>query len=106
MNEFDYITLHFQIEVLQAEVTALKALVLTSTPSKPNPHLNPQIDKAKKAEVRGHRRSTSHHSFIKEIQMPKFNLSSELHAAAEQPKPPEEVYFIHSFIQDISLVPL
>lgn len=79
-----------RIEVLQAEVTALKALVLTSTPSKPNPHLNPQIDKAKKAEVRGHRRSTSHHSFIKEIQMPKFNLSSELRAAAEQPKPPEE----------------
>ena len=29
--------------MLQAEVTALKTLVITSTPSAPNPHLNPQI---------------------------------------------------------------
>lgn len=33
-----------QIEVLTAEVAALKTLVLTSTPSRPNPHLHPQID--------------------------------------------------------------
>lgn len=85
-------TLCDQIEVLQAEVTALKALVLTSTPSKPNPHLNPQIDKMKKMEVRGHRRSTSHHSFIKEIQLPKFNLHNEVRAV-EPPKPVEEVRF-------------
>lgn len=32
-----------QVEVLSAEVAALKALVLTSTPSRPNPHLHPQI---------------------------------------------------------------
>ena len=32
-----------QVEVLQAEVSALKALVLTSTPSAPNPHLHPHI---------------------------------------------------------------
>lgn len=32
-----------QIDVLIAEVAALKALVLTSTPSMPNPHLHPQI---------------------------------------------------------------
>lgn len=31
-------------EVLAAEVTALKTLVLTSTPARPNPHLHPQID--------------------------------------------------------------
>lgn len=31
-------------EVLAAEVAALKTLVLTSTPSRPNPHLHPQID--------------------------------------------------------------
>jgi Rab-3A-interacting protein len=31
-------------EVLTAEVAALKTLVLTSTPSRPNPHLHPQID--------------------------------------------------------------
>lgn len=32
-----------QVEVLTAEVAALKTLVLTSTPSRPNPHLHPQI---------------------------------------------------------------
>jgi len=32
-------------DVLMAEVTALKTLVLTSTPSTPNPHLHPQIDR-------------------------------------------------------------
>ncbi|ROT77589.1 putative guanine nucleotide exchange factor for Rab-3A-like [Penaeus vannamei] len=32
-----------QVEVLQAEVTALKALVITSTPAAPNPHLHPQL---------------------------------------------------------------
>lgn len=31
-------------EVLAAEVAALKTLVLTSTPARPNPHLHPQID--------------------------------------------------------------
>lgn len=33
----------FQIDVLQAEVTALKTLVLTSTPSSPNRQLHPQL---------------------------------------------------------------
>lgn len=33
-----------QVDVLQAEVAALKTLVLTSTPSRPNPHLHPQIE--------------------------------------------------------------
>lgn len=32
-----------KVDVLTAEVTALKTLVLTSTPSHPNPHLHPQI---------------------------------------------------------------
>lgn len=32
-----------KVEVLQAEVAALKTLVLTSTPSRPNPHLHPQL---------------------------------------------------------------
>ncbi|XP_067950734.1 guanine nucleotide exchange factor for Rab-3A-like [Watersipora subatra] len=61
------------IEVLNAEVQALKALVLTSTPSEPNRHLHPQIDRAAKeapAESsiakklsfkKTHKRSTSHH---------------------------------------------
>lgn len=34
-----------KVEVLTAEVAALKTLVLTSTPSRPNPHLHPQIGK-------------------------------------------------------------
>lgn len=36
-----------KVDVLTAEVAALKTLVLTSTPSRPNPHLHPQIDKSK-----------------------------------------------------------
>uniref|UniRef100_A0A131Y121 Putative guanine nucleotide exchange factor n=3 Tax=Ixodes ricinus TaxID=34613 RepID=A0A131Y121_IXORI len=42
-------------EVLQAEVQALKALVLTSTPSRPNAHLHPQLG------ARKHRRSPSNY---------------------------------------------
>jgi len=33
----------FQVDMLEAEVDALKALVLTSTPSSPNRHLHPQL---------------------------------------------------------------
>ncbi|XP_025099265.1 guanine nucleotide exchange factor for Rab-3A-like isoform X2 [Pomacea canaliculata] len=64
-----------KIEVLQAEVAALKQLVLTSTPSAPNKHLHPQIcDTSPKKEKganskpfwKSHRRSTSHHEFTKE----------------------------------------
>lgn len=36
-----------KVEVLTAEVAALKTLVLTSTPSSPNPHLHPQIGGSK-----------------------------------------------------------
>lgn len=79
-----------QVEVLQAEVVALKQLVLTSTPSSPNKHLNPQIDsssngdkekKEKKTSLkpfwRTHRRSTSHHQFTKEDR-----LQAEAHSEA------------------------
>ena len=66
-----------QIEVLQAEVVALKQLVLTSTPASPNKHLHPQIaatmstekgekPKSSKPFWKTHRRSTSHHEFTKE----------------------------------------
>lgn len=62
-----------QIEVLNAEVAALKQLVLTSTPSTPNKHLHPQIcdnspkkEKSSKPFWKSHRRSTSHHEFTKE----------------------------------------
>lgn len=33
-----------KVDVLTAEVAALKTLVLTSTPSRPNVHLHPQLD--------------------------------------------------------------
>ncbi|XP_033741366.1 guanine nucleotide exchange factor for Rab-3A-like isoform X2 [Pecten maximus] len=67
-----------KIEVLEAEVVALKQLVLTSTPSSPNKHLHPQIDTVKpeaakkekektiKPFWKTHRRSTSHHEFTRE----------------------------------------
>lgn len=38
-----------KVDVLTAEVLALKTLVLTSTPSRPNPHLHPQIGKEENA---------------------------------------------------------
>lgn len=58
-------------EVLAAEVAALKTLVLTSTPARPNPHLHPQIDTRVRNSSNGddcqaslftkkHRRSPSH----------------------------------------------
>ncbi|XP_015183577.1 PREDICTED: guanine nucleotide exchange factor for Rab-3A-like [Polistes dominula] len=57
-------------EVLAAEVTALKTLVLTSTPARPNPHLHPQIDTRSRLcsndesqqslFAKKHRRSPSH----------------------------------------------
>ncbi|XP_041354363.1 guanine nucleotide exchange factor for Rab-3A-like [Gigantopelta aegis] len=73
-----------QIEVLQAEVEALKQLVLTSTPSSPNKHLHPQIadgkeKKSSKPFWKTHRRSTSHHEFTKE---------SRQQAEAQQGKEP------------------
>lgn len=49
-----------KVDVLTAEVAALKTLVLTSTPSRPNPHLHPQIDIKIKEENKKHRRSPSH----------------------------------------------
>ncbi|PSN46082.1 hypothetical protein C0J52_02260, partial [Blattella germanica] len=63
-----------QVEVLTAEVAALKTLVLTSTPSRPNPHLHPQIDprgnrpkddsslsgNKNEEQCKKHRRSPSH----------------------------------------------
>lgn len=55
-----------KVEVLSAEVAALKTLVLTSTPSCPNPHLHPQISPRNNKEeyggvfTRKHQRSPSH----------------------------------------------
>ncbi|XP_030762139.1 guanine nucleotide exchange factor for Rab-3A-like [Sitophilus oryzae] len=51
-----------KVDVLTAEVTALKTLVLTSTPSSPNPHLHPQISKDEAGVPKKHRRSPSHYN--------------------------------------------
>ncbi|XP_056595753.1 guanine nucleotide exchange factor for Rab-3A isoform X2 [Triplophysa dalaica] len=49
-----------KIDVLQAEVSALKTLVLTSTPSSPNPQLHPQLLSPGSARgSRGHVRNKS-----------------------------------------------
>lgn len=50
-----------QIDVLQAEVTALKTLVLTSTPSSPNRQLHPQLQSSgtRGAYKLGHSRNKS-----------------------------------------------
>lgn len=49
-----------QIDMLQAEVTALKTLVLTSTPASPNRELHPQLLSPTKAGPRkGHLRHKS-----------------------------------------------
>ena len=32
-----------KVDILQAEVTALKSMLITSTPSMPNRHLHPQV---------------------------------------------------------------
>ncbi|CAG9761890.1 unnamed protein product [Ceutorhynchus assimilis] len=53
-----------KVDVLTAEVAALKTLVLTSTPSSPNPHLHPQLSKDSAGETgtKKHRRSPSHYN--------------------------------------------
>ncbi|XP_061532054.1 guanine nucleotide exchange factor for Rab-3A isoform X1 [Phycodurus eques] len=48
-----------KIDVLQAEVTALKSLVLTSTPSSPNRQLHPQLQLPVNRQVGGHNRNKS-----------------------------------------------
>lgn len=49
-----------QIDMLQAEVTALKTLVITSTPSSPNRELHPQLQSPSKTVFRkGHGRNKS-----------------------------------------------
>ncbi|KAK7117183.1 hypothetical protein R3I94_022673 [Phoxinus phoxinus] len=48
-----------KIDVLQAEVSALKTLVLTSTPSSPNRQLHPQLLSPGSSRPRGHTRNKS-----------------------------------------------
>lgn len=56
-----------QIDVLQAEVTALKTLVLTSTPSSPNRQLHPQLQSpSTRGAYKHHSRNKSMSSTIPE----------------------------------------
>ena len=71
-------------------MTALKTLVLTSTPSMPNKHLHPQLEPPKKEKmtttfIKGHRRSTSHHNLSKELK------PVDIPIAAAPPMPPPPV---------------
>uniref|UniRef100_A0A8C0U011 RAB3A interacting protein like 1 n=1 Tax=Cyanistes caeruleus TaxID=156563 RepID=A0A8C0U011_CYACU len=67
-----------KIDMLQAEVTALKTLVITSTPSSPNRELHPQLQSPSKAGFRkGHGRNKS--------------TSSAMVSAASQSAAPEPV---------------
>ncbi|XP_033371050.1 guanine nucleotide exchange factor for Rab-3A isoform X3 [Parus major] len=67
-----------KIDMLQAEVTALKTLVITSTPSSPNRELHPQLQSPSKAGFRkGHGRNKS--------------TSSAMVSAASQNTAPEPV---------------
>ncbi|NXX97292.1 R3GEF factor, partial [Centropus bengalensis] len=67
-----------KIDMLQAEVTALKTLVITSTPSSPNRELHPQLQSPSKAGFKkGHGRNKS--------------TSSAMVSAVSQNVPPEPV---------------
>ncbi|XP_043923373.1 guanine nucleotide exchange factor for Rab-3A isoform X2 [Protopterus annectens] len=56
---------HGKIDMLQAEVTALKTLVITSTPSSPNRELHPQLQSPSKVVFKkGHSRNKSTSSAI------------------------------------------
>lgn len=95
--------IYWQIEVLQAEVVALKQLVLTSTPSSPNKHLHPQIaatmstekekPKSSKPFWKTHRRSTSHHEFTKEARQ---EVEAQQEAKADRCKEVRAKCFIQS----------
>ncbi|KAI0232718.1 Guanine nucleotide exchange factor for Rab-3A [Lamellibrachia satsuma] len=74
-----------KIDVLQAEVTALKTLVITSTPSMPNKHLHPQLEPKKDVFVKGHRRSTSHHNFSKEMRLKEVTFLQEAPPEPDRP---------------------
>ncbi|CAL8356556.1 unnamed protein product [Lota lota] len=76
-----------KIDVLQAEVTALKTLVLTSTPSTPNRQLHPQLlsPQAGQKHGRGHSRNKSASGILQlSPEKPEAPSVSGLPAAKEQ----------------------
>ena len=62
-----------QVDLLRTEVSALKTLLITSTPNAPNMHLHPPLDssaammgKVPKEFSNQYRRSSSYHDFTKQ----------------------------------------
>ncbi|XP_035224586.1 guanine nucleotide exchange factor for Rab-3A-like [Stegodyphus dumicola] len=80
---------NLKIEVLQAEVQALKTLVITSTPSMPNPHLHPQIDKrhngVRSLFTPGHKRSPSNYELCSYKETPPGSPTKESDLSAFSP---------------------
>lgn len=78
-----------KIDVLQAEVTALKALVLTSTPSSPNRQLHPQLQssgtRGAYKHIGGHIRNKSSSSAL-----PQLNGKTEAPSVSIQPTTKED----------------
>ncbi|KAG8184765.1 hypothetical protein JTE90_019361 [Oedothorax gibbosus] len=88
-------------EVLQAEVQALKTLVITSTPSMPNPHLHPQIDKrhngVRSLFTQGHRRSPSNYELCSFKETPPGSPTKESFLAAFCPEECEVDPVFHQY---------
>ncbi|XP_064423397.1 guanine nucleotide exchange factor for Rab-3A isoform X2 [Latimeria chalumnae] len=77
-----------KIDMLQAEVTALKTLVITSTPSSPNPELHPQIQSPSKAVFKkGHSRNKSTSSAIVTATMQNAQIQPIIKEKREPPDP-------------------
>lgn len=101
-----YLWIHsFQIEVLQAEVQALKTLVITSTPSMPNPHLHPQIDKrnngVRSLFTQGHKRSPSNYELCSYKETPPGSPTKEVGLSEFTPDNYEVKFFIAKLMEYI-----
>ncbi|KAK1888049.1 Guanine nucleotide exchange factor for Rab-3A [Dissostichus eleginoides] len=81
-----------KIDVLQAEVTALKTLVLTSTPSSPNRQLHPQLQasgaRGGYRHVGGHVRNKSANGTFPSVPGKQENTSLSIQPAAKEDREP------------------
>ncbi|KAL2093183.1 hypothetical protein ACEWY4_010495 [Coilia grayii] len=83
-----------KIDVLQAEVTALKTLVLTSTPSSPNRQLHPQLQSAgTRGALRGHTRNKSTSSALTHPHGQAEAGPTDTHPASKEDKELDSVLF-------------
>ncbi|XP_041966395.1 guanine nucleotide exchange factor for Rab-3A isoform X1 [Alosa sapidissima] len=83
-----------KIDVLQAEVTALKTLVLTSTPSSPNRQLHPQLlSPGTRGALRGHTRNKSASSILSGFHSQAEASPADLQAASKEDKEVDSVLY-------------